>query len=170
MPAALSNLRSGLAAEIDHLVDGLISGRLSPSEWHNAVLQELADYHSAAYLLGRRLQALDEDGRQLVLRAIANQADFLNGFTDQVEAGALSDARIRARAALYSGSVAATFSAAATWGAFLPFHPCDGGTPCGGHCRCTWQRRGTAWYWVLGAADEHCDGCRQRADGSPYGG
>src|SRR5436853_261368 len=101
----------------------MIGGQLSPPEWHNGVLQVLADYHAAAYLAGRGLSQLDADGETLVLERLADQADYLGRFTDAVEAGDLSVAQIVARVALYAASLKPIYSEAATWGANLPFYP-----------------------------------------------
>lgn len=168
MPDATSSLIAGLEAELDHQVNGLISGRLTPAAWHNAVLQELADYHTAALLSSRRITQLDQAGRQLVIHTLADQAGYLNGLTDAIEAGEISDAQVRARAKQYAGALHATSERGKTWGAELPFYPADGGTRCLTHCRCHWQRRGGQWWWVLESQAEHCEDCRRRADGSPY--
>ncbi len=168
MPGPVDRLVAGLRGELNHLANGLAGGQLSPAEWHNETLQALADYHSAAYLAGRGLDTLDKAGQQLVLRTVADQADYLNRFTDAIEAGDLSDAQIRARAAQYAEPLRTTFSEAETAGADLPFQPADGGTECGVHCKCSWEQRGGRWYWVLDPLADHCEGCRARADGNPY--
>lgn len=167
-PSPLDRLIGSARGELDHLVNGLQGGQLSPAEWHNATLQSLADYHSAAYLAGTGKDALDRAGQQMVLRQVADQADYLNRFTDRVEAGDLSDAQIRSRIAQYAEPLRATYSEAETLGADLPFHPADGGTECGVNCRCSWQQRGGRWYWALDSQADHCAGCRARADGNPY--
>jgi len=170
MPKALDTLIDALRAELGHLANGLVGGQLQPAEWHNATLQALADYHAAAYLAGRGLEMLDADGETLVLAQIADQAGYLNRFTDAVEANDLSVAQIAVRAGIYAASLRTTWSRAATWGANLPFYPGDGGTACLMYCGCSWQSRGGGWWWMLGATHEHCDDCRVRADGSPYEG
>ena len=166
----LDHLISGLRSELDHLVNGLQAGLLSPAEWHNGTLQVLADYHSAAYLAGADQDRLDQAGQQLVLKTLADQVDYLGRFTDAVEAGDLSDAQIRSRAAQYAQPLRTTYSQAETAGADLPFYPADGGTECGVHCRCSWEQRGGSWYWVMDPLADHCEDCRARADGSPYEG
>lgn len=165
---ALDQLIAGLKGELDHLTNGLAGGQLSAAEWHNETLQALADYHSAAYLAATGRDQLDTAGRQRILRTIADQADYLNRFTDLVEAGDVSDAQIRSRVAQYAEPLRRTWSEAETADADLPFQPGDGGTECGVHCKCSWQQRRGAWYWVLDPLADHCEGCRARADGNPY--
>ena len=171
MADPVSRLIAALEGELDHQVNGLISGRLSPAEWHNAVLQELADHHTAALMLGRHTDRLDDAGRQMVLRTLADQAGYLGGLTDAIEAGELSDARIRSRTQAYAGSIKGSYFEGATDGADLPFYPTQD-CECGNHCQCSWQeRRPGEWYWVLGiVATSHCPTCVLRADGSPYEG
>lgn len=166
MADPLSRLIASLSSEIDHLSNGLNGGQLSAAQWHNSILQELADYSSAAYLVGSRAQQLGAAGRQQILRTLADQAGYLSGLTDAVEAGALSDTQIRTRAKAYAGSIKASYYQGAAPG--LPFYPtqeCE----CNSRCQCRWVRRGGVWYWVLGhVATQHCPTCRRRADGSPY--
>lgn len=177
----LDHLVGGLRSDLTHAAERLAAGQLSPAQWHNASLQALADYHTAAYVAGAAerlgVQAggtlispgrLSRAERADITRAVIGQAEYLNRFTDQVEAGDLSNAQIRARAAQYAQSLRTTYSEAATFGADLPFQPGDGGTACGVHCQCSWQQRSGAWYWVLDPLADHCDDCRARADGNPY--
>jgi hypothetical protein len=177
----LDHLVGGLSGDLTRLSDQLAANRLTPAQWHNQSLQALADYHQAAYLAGtsERLgiqsggallssQRLSRAERQDITRAVVDQAEYLSRFTDQVEAGDLSNAQIRARAASYAQSLKTTYSEALTFGADLPFQPGDGGTVCGIHCQCSWQKRGGVWIWALDPLADHCADCRARADGNPY--
>lgn len=177
----VDHLVGGLRTDLTRATDRLAAGQLTPAQWHDQTLQALADYHQAAYLAGtsERLgvqsggallssQRLSRAERQDITRAVVGQAEFLGRFTDRIEAGDLSNAQIRARAASYAQSLRTTYSEALTFGADLPFQPADGGTACGIHCRCSWQKRGEAWIWTLDPLADHCEDCRARADGNPY--
>jgi hypothetical protein len=183
MASPLLNLIGGLKDELDRSSARLASGQINAAAFHNQVLGQLADYHTAAYLSGtaERLgvqqggalvsqQRLNRAERSDITRAVSGQSDYLHRFTNRIEAGDLSNAQIRARAAQYAQSLRTTYSQAMTFGADLPFQPGDGGTACGIHCRCSWEKRGGAWAWVLDPIADHCDDCRIRADGSPYEG
>lgn len=159
----------------------LLRGRISRTQWEHQVTQTIARAHSQAFLLGTgerldlrpdsallNVRNLSQAERAVITNATDLQRAYLKRFTQAMSSGDLSAAQIRARTASYADSVRVTISRAATYGADLPFHPGDGGTECLTHCRCRWEQRGPLWYWVLDLTVEHCDGCRARADGSPY--
>lgn len=176
-------LAKAAADEMAALADKLNAGRMSLPSWRKAMDKELADYHTAAFMLGtaQRLgvkpdsplisrKRLSNAERADISAAIHAQRGYLSKFEQAVKDGHLSPAQIRARAASYGDSVRTTESQAATFGADLPFYPGDGSTVCLTHCRCSWQQRADQWYWTLGLVAEHCDDCRRRADHGPYNG
>jgi hypothetical protein len=180
VPAPLAHLVDGLRGDIGRLTDRIVAGQISATQWHNGVLRELTDYHTAAYLAGTAQRLGVREGTALLnkgnlsqaerrdIRAqLTKQATYLSRFTDLVEAGDLSPAELRARAASYAGSVKSTYWQART-GADLPFQPSEG-CECGPNCQCSWQERDGGWWWQLGhVKTRHCETCLERADGSPY--
>lgn len=178
MDEDLRRLLEAALRDINALTARLVAGTISPSEWHNALATLLGEWHTAAYLLGRDVQDLSPAARDYLLRTLGDQVDHMNGFTDDVEAGRLSDAQIKARAALYAGPLKATWSRAKWWDWPLPFHPADGETECLVNCGCRWEGKDLDveqldgdFYWILGQFPhaEHCPGCVERYDkGKPY--
>ncbi len=161
--AALDHLIDGLRGDLAQLATGLTSGRRSVAQWERATLQTLADHQTAAYLAGAAERLGTREGSALLKRgnlsraeradigrATRAQAAYLHSFADAIEAGELSGAQIRSRAATYAGSVKATYWEART-GARLPFYPGDG-CQSGNNCHCMWQQRDGQWWWVLGGA------------------
>ena len=128
--------------------------------------------HTAAYLAAVAERAgvgvdsglfkgLSKAERQDIRAAVAAQLDYLAGF----DPSEMSEPAARARAAMYAGSIRATFEKARSPG--LPFYPGEG-TECLTNCRCSWQDNGDDTYtWVLDAK-ESCATCLERADGGPY--
>ena len=182
MAVDLDILTASAARDVTRLTRELVRREISLARWTASMQTAISDAHTTAYLAGvadrLRVRAgsaalnaknLSAAERATIRQAVAAQRSFLDRFVGAIRAGELSPAQIGARAALYADSARATYWRGATAGANLPFYPGDGGTPCLGHCRCTWQQRGGAWYWILGDA-EHCDGCKARAAGSPYAG
>ena len=163
-------LLTSLLDTLDTLTDGLIGGQLSAVEWHNAVARELFAHHLATYA-----DAVGKDERDVldaVKRIVGAQIDYLNGFTDQVEAGDYEDRpdALKARAAMYAGSVKQSYWAGKTDGYDLPAYPGDGSSECLGNCGCAWDIRDDGAYWVRGK-DDSCATCVQRADDwTPYQG
>jgi len=172
--AAIDHLRDVARGDIDALTAKLASGRMSTARWQAAMAKELADYHTAAFMLGTSerlnvsmatLKGLSHAERADINAAVYHQRGWLAGLARDIDSGDLSPAQIRARAKSYAGSVKATYWQAVAPG--LPFYPGDG-CQCHTNCHCHWQRRSNAWWWMLGPSIEHCDDCRRRADGSPY--
>jgi len=128
--------------------------------------------HTAAYLAAVAERAgvgvdsglfkgLSKAERADIRTAVAAQLEYLKGFNPDD----MSEAAARARAAMYTGSIRATFEKARSPG--LPFYPGEG-TECLTNCRCSWQDNGDDSYtWVL-SAKESCPTCLERADGGPY--
>lgn len=179
-PAPLTHLVDGLRDDLGRITDRHIAGQISATQWHNAALRELTDYHTAAYLTGTAERMGVREGSKLLNRgnlsqaerreikqALTTQAAYLGKLTDAVEAGDLSPAELRARAQAYAGSVKSTYWQAKTGGE-APFQPGEG-CECGPNCQCSWQERDGALWWQLGhVKTQHCPTCLERADGSPY--
>lgn len=160
---------------IDTLSDGINSGALSVDEWQQEMARLLLVGHTAAYQEGRGADELTPGARRIIAQVVAEQVDYLNAFADVVEANGWNDARDRARAALYAGSLKQAFSRGDSFGLPLPFYPGDGSSECLGNCKCRWR---IVWldreeldadcYWVLGGAERHCTTCPSRAADNPY--
>jgi len=175
---AIGSLQTASRDDIDRLTASLTSGRMTLPRWQAAMAKELADYHTAAQMLGtaERLKlpahsalitrrGLSQAERADIAQAVHTQRAFLDSLAQDIASGDLSPSQIRARAGSYAGSVKATY-----WQALapnLPFYP-GSGCQCGNNCHCHWQFSAGEWWWTLGGAVEHCDDCRVRADGSPY--
>lgn len=106
-------------------------------------------------------KGLSKATRADIKAAVKAQMEYL----DKFDISEMSEAAVRARAAMYAGSVRATYGKARYPG--LPFYPGEG-TECLSNCRCGWQDNGDDSYtWALDAK-ESCATCLERADGSPY--
>lgn len=152
-----------------------IAGALSAPNWERTMQRVIAQGHTAAAIAGtaERLGAregsallnsrnLSRAERQAIQERVAGQLPYLRQFAADVRSGALSEAQIAARAALYAGATRATYSEARWYGAGLPAHPADGSSECLVNCRCAWVERGGAMYWEMGSA-EHCPTCESRS-------
>ncbi len=155
--------------------------------WERDMRQTLARSHTAAYLVGlaERLNVtldspllsekrLSRAERNEIKAYVQEQLSYLDGFVADARAGLLSEAQIRARAALYAGVTRGTYSVGRWGNVGLPFHPTQG-SECGANCKCSWEIVPLAGYgnvdayWRMGAVETvHCETCPSREAGSPY--
>lgn len=166
-------LLPSLLETIDTLTDGLIGGQVTPTEWHNQVSIELFAHHLATFA---QASGRDEkDVLEAVKEIVGKQIDYLNNFTDQIEAGDYDDREnaLRARAAMYSGSLKQSLWAGKTDGWPLPFMPAED-TECHNNCLCGWrvdvldEEAGDAdAHWERHANDS-CSTCMAREADNPY--
>jgi len=169
----LLRLQTRVIESLDDLSNGMNAGLLSPTEWHNEVVQVLLVGHTAAYLEGRGVRDLTPDARRLIAAVVAEQVEYLGRFTDQIDAEGWQDSRMRSRLRLYAGPLKTTYERGRTFGLDLPFMPGEG-SECMVNCRCSWR---IAWldqeelnadcFWTLHQA-EHCPTCLARAADNPY--
>lgn len=159
---------------IDTLSDGLNSGALSVTQWHNDMAQALLVGHTAAYLEARGQQTLGAGARAMIADLVGDQVSYLNRFADQIDANGWNDARDRSRAALYAGSLKQAFARGETFGLDLPYYPGDGSSECLGNCGCRWrvdwidpEELDADCYWELGGKEHHCKTCPSRAAAGP---
>lgn len=110
-------------------------------------------------------KGLSKAERADVKAAVKGQLEYLNTFMSDRDS--LSDAAIRARAAMYAGSVRATFGKARYPG--LAQYPGDGQTRCLSNCGCFLTEQDNGIHWNL-SSGENCDDCQAMAAGSPYDG
>lgn len=152
--------------------------QISPSDWHARMRQEIKDEYIRQYLLGTggRDQMRPADWGS-VGGMIGDQYRYLRDFYAEIESGDLTEAQIRARAAMYINSAREAYeraNARAQSGGtlVLPAYPGDGSTICLTNCRCFWDIQeilddlgiliGWNAYWTLTPA-EHCTTCLGRA-------
>ena len=128
--------------------------------------------HLTEALLGRGgRHAMTERDFGRVGRLLRDQYDYLRGFAREIAEGALTEAQIRARSALYveAGTQSYERARVAAHGMpDLPAYPSSvGATACGPNCRCWWQIEETAdgWeaYWKLNPSRESCADCLANA-------
>lgn len=161
---------SGSATDTLASLAGAETPMIAPADWRNAMRQEIKDEYIRQYLLGRggrdQMTATDWGSVGGMLK---EQYGHLDAFAAQVDAGALSEGQIRARARMYVASAREAFERAngrAQGVPAMPAYPGDGSTVCLTNCKCTWvfEQAETGWlcYWQLGRAD-HCDDCLGRA-------
>lgn len=172
---SLAELRDLLqqAARREH--DRLFAGG-DVDAWLDAMQALVKQGHAGAYAIGRdgdwAKMTRAEWGR--IGQVIRGQYAFLRPFADEVRAGHLSPAQVRARFDLYleAASQSRELGEAYRRGlppSVFPALPGDGSTSCRARCRCRWSirvlSRGRGDYdlsWRLGPA-EHCAECRTRA-------
>lgn len=154
--------------------------------WEREMRQHLARAHTAAFLVGlsERLNVpldspllsekrLSRAERNELKQYVQVQLSYFDGFVADVRAGGMSEAQIRARAALYSGATRGTYSVGRWGNIALPFHPTQG-SECGANCKCAWEVVSLGEgdydaYWHMGAVETvHCATCPSRAAASPY--
>lgn len=160
------------SAATDFLASFLADGTLPAADWYRLMRQEIKEEVIRQYLLGRggraQMAAADWGSCGGMVR---EQYGWLEGFYDKIKAGELSEAQIRARAAMYvrSGREAFERGKARAFGLpELPAYPGDGQTVCLTNCYCNWRIEevfdedgnfnGWDCFWELNPA-EHCDDC-----------
>lgn len=164
LPRLLARILDG----IDELSAGITSGSLSVDQWQREMAHLLYVGHTAAYMEGRDTRDLSPEARRRLGELIGEQVDYLNNFADTLDSEGWSEG-YKARAAMYAGSVKASYWMGKTFDLPLPAHPtqgCEGLT----NCRCSWdvqwldpEELDADCYWRLGASEEHCTPCTTRA-------
>lgn len=163
MDRALALLSDRLRSEIESHVDRLLDNN-DVQAFRESMARSVIQHQAAAFLLGQDSKRLTLDDQRTIAAANRFQLDYLDSFVEQVAAGDYAglEKQLRARAALYTGSVKSIFWEGKTKGLNLPGMPGDGQTPCLQNCRCSWQIRDDGAYWRLSDA-EHCSGCVERS-------
>jgi len=170
---AITLADGSLSMGTDLLSNLVGNGMLSPRDWHAQMREEIKAEYIRQYMLGRggrgNMTAKDWGS---IGGMVADQYRYLKDFAKLVAEGKLSEAQIRARAAMYVNSAREGFErgqARAFGLPELPAYPGDGQTICLTNCACSWQIEevhegevlaGWDCYWTLGIVKtEHCDDC-----------
>jgi hypothetical protein len=91
------------------ITDILLSGKISPSTWEYGIATALKQMHINSYSLGRGgIGRLTADDIAIIENRLRSEFKFLSKFTKDIASGALSEAVIRNRLAMYTD---AAFSA-----------------------------------------------------------
>ncbi len=162
----LSRLTRLIGAATDALERSYPNG---VAAWEQEIGRQLARYHGAAMLAGANVASLTPAMRTAVTRLLATQLKFLEKFGISIQSGKQWERGWNARAAMYAQSIKAPYWQGKVKMLPLPAMPGDGSTQCLTHCLCYWeidQLDGDGnydCYWRMGATEEHCQTCPQRA-------
>lgn len=154
---------------VDRLADGEITTNRFVEEMRGLIKTSFIDEYALAH--GGRHNLTSRDFG-IVGQMCRGQYGYLNAFAEQINAGELSPAQIRARGRLYIEAASQAYERAAAevrgirGPHGLPAYPGDGSTVCRTNCKCTWEfaETETDWEctWTLHPA-EHCADCLERA-------
>jgi hypothetical protein len=166
---AQETLRVSTAATTT-LAEMVADHRLNVADWQRQMKQVIKAEYIAKYTAGRGgIEAMTQSDWGRLGAIIKEQYGYLRGFAQAITDGTLSEAQIKARAAMYVRSGREAFmraQARALDAPDLPAYPGDGTTDCLTNCQCRWIIREyrDRWEctWALGIA-EHCDTCVGRA-------
>lgn len=167
--------QANFLVEAEHMIDGLLDGRVTPEAWGNFLRGELTSLYISAALIGAgdpkvvKGAVFPDIQKQLTV-----QEPYIHRFVAQLSQPErnYSKKALLARTSLYAHS-------ADEWverGFFkaqrlpdLPFYP-KAWTECRHHCHCTWRFERVSGrpndyevYWVLDPEVEHCRTCQNRA-------
>lgn len=160
-------ITDSLRDALGNAADGIVSGRVDPTEWHNAVAAELFAHHLAAYADAAGLDVDDPQAIAAAKKIVGAQVDYLGKFTDQIEQGKYDDTpdALKSRLDMYAGALRGTYYQ----GKYpsLTQVPGDGNTRCLTNCLCILSEEEDGIHWVLDGG-EHCEDCEAMAAGSPY--
>lgn len=161
------------AEQLAGYADRWANGQISLREFEALFKQEIKD----VYILSVWTANGETSGTQaqygLAGRRLRDQYGFMHDFFQQIEAGELSLAEIKARSNLYAnsaGQVLEQLGISEDDLPRLPAYPKDGSTQCLTNCNCTIEKEkvenGWDVYWELNPG-ETCPDCRRRANNSP---
>lgn len=124
--------------------DLLFQKKITASQWEQAVAASLKELHVNSYLLGIGGQrSMTQRDYGIIGLRLANEYEYLRGFSQDILAGRLSEARIRARLGLYVQALGGTYERAR-----LESH----------------KREGYGWKKRVRNAAESCQDCLGYAD------
>lgn len=153
-------------------LEGVYPARVD--EWQQELARQLTRYHQAAALAGSGSPGLTPELTTAIKADLSGQLGFLGKFAIEIKDGDEWQRGWNRRAEMYAGSVQVPYWRGKTQMLPLPAMPGDGSSECLTRCRCAWDVQpldGDGNYdatWQLGAAEQHCQQCAQRAaDWSP---
>jgi hypothetical protein len=159
----------------------LARGAITPEEFRTEMKAVIKTSYGAQYVFGRGgMKAMTAKDWGKLGAEVKRQLGFLDGFINAINDKAVSGTTfsedyLRNRAGMYlDGSVVAHGRGlASAWNCVPPGVPGDGGTQCGGRCRCTIQfdveGHETIMTWTTVADDHVCPGCVSRGQNwNPY--
>jgi hypothetical protein len=172
LPAPLARLIDKLLEAVADLTAQLERGEITARAWQREMEKLLTRYHEAAFMLGQESPELSDGAMAIIVKDVAFQLGFLDGFAATIAGAAGWQAAWLPRAGLYAQAIKKPYwqGVGAKVGLpALPNYPGDGGSECLGNCRCTIdvetlseERGDYNVYWRLGA-EKHCPTCPQRA-------
>ena len=136
--------------------------------WQQEISRELARYHAAAMLAGAGVDDLSPTMRTQVMRDLTVQLSYLEQFGVVIQDADQFMPGWQARAAMYARSIQVPYWQGVTKLLPLPAMPGESGQ-CLTNCKCMWDVQELEGdnnydcYWLLGATEEHCQTCNQRA-------
>lgn len=177
--ATLHDVRDAYLAATEDLIDSYVNN-LSSGTWTVAKFEEemrkrLKHAYIAEYTLGAGgFEQMTQADYGRIGAQLKKQYKYLRSYLQDLADGKETTGNARQRANNFMGSARQAFGRGQSraWDVSLPYYPGDGGTVCGGNCKCAWIIEGddeeVRAYWTLGPS-EHCDGCKARAsESSPH--
>lgn len=168
-------IADGMTEESASLARQLLDGIVTLAQWTRNFAKLLTNGIASAFLFGRGGKAaMDETATATLSGLIADQHGYAKGFVKAI-AAELETAEpklnfVAARSELYSGAAVHAFDQgrAQDFGIELPYYPADGGTKCGGNCRCEWTitdtETGGQAVWNTVGDSKVCQDCIDRGN------
>jgi hypothetical protein len=164
-----------MAVRMADATDKMLDHEMRVAEWEREAREVIRLSHVTEWAFargGRHMLTAAERAELGVI--VREQWGYLHRFASAVLDGGMSDAQIRARAALYASAAVLSYERgrAAAFGLTLPAYPGDGTSECLVNCRCTWRIDELddkfEAYWERDPGDS-CETCLRRArDWNPY--
>ena len=141
-------------------------------DWYDEIARQLRRYSLASYLAGADTTTPTKAAQKAVAADLRTQLDFLSQFKVEIQEAPEWQAGWNARAEMYAKSIQVPYWRGATKMLPLPAMPGDGTTQCLTNCKCAWnvvpvdeEAGDYDAYWIYGATERHCQGCRERQSG-----
>lgn len=174
LPTNLRDLIDDFTVRVDTLMDRLERGAITVTQWQDEMNRLVARYSTAAAFAGWDGTNIPDPGLVAVMQDVQVQMRFLGDFALVMQDADEFMPGWRERARMYARSIKTPYWRGATRFLPLPFMPAEG-TQCLTNCKCSWvivtvneEQGDYDCYWRLGANENHCQTCPERAAGSPY--